>query len=165
MGTGTGFNVVSHDLARRLRALHCWTGSHLLSRNTVTQHSTQLGSGSKPWGGKMVFGYRSLICIGSGTRVMCEEPHHYLYYDLGPRHVCGAGRWKLQPNSAPMPNMFILRRHAYMPVIIYKSLLYMYNHSHIIKTLLKILLYLLKNILNSFREVALLYKTNIFYKQ
>ena len=37
------FNVIFHT-ARRVRTLHCWTGSHALSRSTLTQHSMQLGS-------------------------------------------------------------------------------------------------------------------------
>ena len=51
-------NVVSRELhmARRLRPLHCWTRSYTLYRSTVTQYSTQPGSGSKPSGGNVVFG-------------------------------------------------------------------------------------------------------------
>ena len=50
----SGFTVVSRELhtAHRICALHCWTGSYALSWSTVTQHSTQPGSGSRPCGGK-----------------------------------------------------------------------------------------------------------------
>ena len=41
----------------------------------VTQHSTQLGSGSRPCGGKVVFESGSPICIGFGSKVPCGEPH------------------------------------------------------------------------------------------
>ena len=63
----SGFIVVSLELhtSRRLHALHCWI--NWFSR-TVTQHSTQLGSGSRPCGGKVVFG------SGSRSKVPCGEP-------------------------------------------------------------------------------------------
>ena len=49
------FNVVARELhtARRLRALHCLTGSHALSRSTIDiEYNKKLGSGSRPCGGK-----------------------------------------------------------------------------------------------------------------
>ena len=58
------FNVVLRELhtACRLRSLHCWTGSHVLSWQTVTQ----LGSGSRLFTSKVV--------LGSRSKVPCEEP-------------------------------------------------------------------------------------------
>ena len=51
----------------------CWIGSHALFRNTVTQHSAQLGSGTRQCGGKVVLrsGSSSPIRIGSGFKVPC----------------------------------------------------------------------------------------------
>ena len=66
-----GFNV-----AHRLRALHCWRGSQSLPWSTVTQHSTHLGSGSRPCGGKVVFGSGFPIRIGFGSKVACGEPQY-----------------------------------------------------------------------------------------
>ena len=67
----SGFNVVACELhmAHRLCALHYLTASR-----TVTQHSTQLGSGSRPCGGKVLFETGSLIRIGCGSKVPCGEP-------------------------------------------------------------------------------------------
>ena len=56
---------------RRLRALHCWTGSR-----TLTRRSKPFGSGSRLCGGKVVFGSGSSIRIGSGSKVPCGEPHY-----------------------------------------------------------------------------------------
>ena len=84
--TGSAFrskfgNVASRELhkARRLCALHCWTGSHALSRSTVTQHITQLGSRSRPSGGKMVFGSRSRVpCWEPNRKKQCSR-FHWMY--------------------------------------------------------------------------------------
>ena len=48
--------------------LHCWTESHALCWNTVTKHSMQLVSGARLCGGKVVFGSRSLMRIGSRSK-------------------------------------------------------------------------------------------------
>ena len=56
-----GFNVVSRELH-----LKGWTGSNTLSRSTVMQHSSQLGSGSRPYGAKLVLIY---LLILSFTRI------------------------------------------------------------------------------------------------
>ena len=71
------FHVVSHELhmTRTLRALHCWTGSHALSRSTVMQHSMQLRSRFWPCGGIVVSESGSHIRIRSRSKVLCEEPH------------------------------------------------------------------------------------------
>ena len=44
------------------------------------QHSTQLRSGSRPCGGKVVFGSGSPICIGSKFKVTCGEPLYVFDY-------------------------------------------------------------------------------------
>ena len=71
------FNVVLRKLhtAQRLSALHCWTGSHALSQSTGTQHSMQLESGLRLYGGKVVFEPGSPIRIGSGSKVLCGDPN------------------------------------------------------------------------------------------
>ena len=76
--TGSGFTVVSWKLhaAHRICALHSWTGSFALSRSTVTQHSSQHGSGSRQCRGKVVCGFGSPIHIGSESNSLCEEPHY-----------------------------------------------------------------------------------------
>ena len=67
-----GYNVISRHADY---AMHCWTGSHALFRSTVTQNSAQLGSGSRPCGGKVVFRSGSPFRIRSGSKVPCGEPH------------------------------------------------------------------------------------------
>ena len=64
----TGFNVVSHELhtARRLRALHCWAGSHALCSSDPDD---------RPCGGKVVFGSEALIHIRFRSKVPYGEPH------------------------------------------------------------------------------------------
>ena len=92
------FNVVSRELhtARRLPALHWWTGSYAPFRSTVTQHSMQLTSRSRPCESKMVFGSGSLICIGSGSTVPCGEPQCLIAtYFLQFRWDRKGSRWTL----------------------------------------------------------------------
>ena len=48
---------------------HCPGG-----RRTVTQHTMQFGSRLRLCGGKVVFGFGSPSCIGSGSKVPCGEP-------------------------------------------------------------------------------------------
>ena len=72
-------NVVSPWVSRelhtvcRLRALHCWTLSHALSRSTVTQHTMQISSRWRLCGGNLVFGLGSPIHIGSGSNGRCQS--------------------------------------------------------------------------------------------
>ena len=47
---------------------------HLWISRTVMEPITQLGSGSRPCGGKVVCGSRSPICIGSGSKIPCGKP-------------------------------------------------------------------------------------------
>ena len=68
----SGLNVVSHEL--RI-ALLDWIISHPSSRSTVTQHSAQLRSDSRPCWGKVVLGFGCRIRIGSRSKVLCGEPH------------------------------------------------------------------------------------------
>ena len=57
-----------------------------------------------------VKGLRDWSLIGRNFGLTtCGRPqlklyYYYCYYDLGLRPVCGAGRRKLRPNLAPMPN-------------------------------------------------------------
>ena len=78
-GTETRFtesgSLIQIQCVRRLHALHCWTGSHVLPRNTVTQHSIQLESGLRSCGGKVVFASRSPMRIGSRFMVQCGDSH------------------------------------------------------------------------------------------
>ena len=87
MGTKTGFTgfrsliriqcgltCASNGMQTMLIALLDWI-SHTLPDYCHAQHSVQLGYGSKPYGDKMVFGSVSLICIRSGSEVLCEEPY------------------------------------------------------------------------------------------
>ena len=70
------FNVTSRELhtTRRLYA-HCTAELYLTA---VMQHSTQLArSGLRPCEVKTVFGSRSPISIGSGSKVPCGE-HHWV---------------------------------------------------------------------------------------
>ena len=82
-------------MAHRICAMHCWTGSHALSWSTVTQHSIQLGSGSRPCWGQVVFGSKSPICIGSGSKILCGEPLYCRSYTLMGflSDVTGMGLW------------------------------------------------------------------------
>ena len=57
---------------------HCTAGLDLT--HCPTQHSVQLGSGSRSCGCKMVFGSRSSIHIGSRSKVPCGEPLHPLLW-------------------------------------------------------------------------------------
>ena len=77
-GSRCGFNVVSGELHTtcRLCVLQYWTGFYTLSRSNVTQHSTQLGSGSMPGGSKVVFGSGSQFRIGLGFKILCGGPHY-----------------------------------------------------------------------------------------
>ena len=55
--------------------------THSVTR-TVTQHSTQLWSGSRPCGGKVVFESRSPIRIGFGSKVPCGELHAWIFIEI-----------------------------------------------------------------------------------
>ena len=94
--TETGFTVSGSPIRIQCHLVWAphWAGFRALSHG---QHSMQLGSGSRPWRGKVVFGCGSMIYIGSGSKIPCWEPQwisQYLYSQLNP-NVQGKGGWAL----------------------------------------------------------------------
>ena len=73
----SGFNLVSRELhtGHRLRALHWWTGSHALSRSTVTQaqHAARIWI-EAVWRQSRFWIRIPDPRIGSGSKVPCGEP-------------------------------------------------------------------------------------------
>ena len=94
MGTETGFTRsgspicfqfglvwASHGTQTTRIALLDW-----ISRTVTRSCTTQLGSGSRPCGSKVVFGSGSPIRIASGSKVPCVEPH-YLSWNVPKKHA------------------------------------------------------------------------------
>ena len=83
----SGFNVVTCELhaARRLRALHCLTGSHALSRSTACSLDSDQGRVEAKW--SLNPDPRTPIRIRCGSKVPCGEPHKLFhsvqcFYDI-----------------------------------------------------------------------------------